>query len=292
MFHQVVAVVLLFQWTIFAKDHHKHYANHHFYHRNYEAFHASKYNNTDTILTTTNTNNNNNIGVVFCAGGKEFMKSGAYNMIWQIRFLWRAELGIAVMHCSELSEATKTRMKLLYPALHIIDVCGSANNFGMDQRTSKWRLRGFFCKVAAILASPFEETALIDLDVTWFKSPTVVFDSPAYKKTGALFFRDRVNFAKAPPNGGIIPGEAIALFRQHGVEINEESAATRFLSDGINLWWKHGALTDGHPLNGEGSIGDIQESSLVVINKSKIPKTIQVLQELLPTFDVGYGDKV
>ncbi|KIX04411.1 uncharacterized protein Z518_05279 [Rhinocladiella mackenziei CBS 650.93] len=55
-----------------------------------------------------------------------------------------------------------------------------------------WKLAGWAAKPFAILHSSFREVLFIDADSLFFKNPEILFDDPAYQKTGALFFRDRL----------------------------------------------------------------------------------------------------
>ena len=98
------------------------------------------------------------------------------------------------------------------------------------------------------MESPFVETVVMDLDVIWFKSPDVMFDSPAYKKTGSLFFRDRVDFRGftfPDPNRGIIIQKLDEFFEKHDIIINKTTLDTYYLKNGINLYWKYGAMDHG-----------------------------------------------
>ncbi|KAI0969586.1 glycosyltransferase family 71 protein [Xylaria arbuscula] len=54
-----------------------------------------------------------------------------------------------------------------------------------------WKLAGWAIKPFAILLSSFREVIFIDADSFFFRDPATLFDDPDYKKTGALFFRDR-----------------------------------------------------------------------------------------------------
>lgn len=55
-----------------------------------------------------------------------------------------------------------------------------------------WKLAGWAAKPFAILLSSFREVIFIDADSLFFRNPEVLFDDPAYQKTGALFFKDRL----------------------------------------------------------------------------------------------------
>ncbi|KAJ2991919.1 hypothetical protein NUW58_g2344 [Xylaria curta] len=56
---------------------------------------------------------------------------------------------------------------------------------------SGWKLAGWAIKPFAMLMSSFREVIFIDADSFFFRDPASLFDDPGYKKTGALFFRDR-----------------------------------------------------------------------------------------------------
>lgn len=60
-----------------------------------------------------------------------------------------------------------------------------------------WKLAGWAAKAFAILFSSFREVIFIDADSLFLKDPAVLFDDPAYVKTGALFFKDRSMMAES-----------------------------------------------------------------------------------------------
>ena len=55
-----------------------------------------------------------------------------------------------------------------------------------------WRLAGWAGKPFTILFSSFREAIFIDADALFFHDPAILFEDPEYKKTGALFFKDRL----------------------------------------------------------------------------------------------------
>ncbi|EPS38152.1 hypothetical protein H072_8154 [Dactylellina haptotyla CBS 200.50] len=61
-------------------------------------------------------------------------------------------------------------------------------------RDEGWKLAGWAGKPFAILLSSFREVIFIDADSLFFKNPEVLFEDQSYKRTGALFFKDRVLF--------------------------------------------------------------------------------------------------
>lgn len=55
-----------------------------------------------------------------------------------------------------------------------------------------WALAGWAGKPFAILFSSFREVIFIDADALFLQNPSILFDDPGYKETGALFFHDRL----------------------------------------------------------------------------------------------------
>jgi len=72
-------------------------------------------------------------------------------------------------------------------------------------------ITGWTCKPYAIVLSKFEEVLFIDADNVPVKDPTYLFDAPEYKKTGAVFWPDRVRH-----------GPDSALWRIFGVDYRDE----------------------------------------------------------------------
>ncbi|PYH76744.1 putative alpha-1,3-mannosyltransferase [Aspergillus uvarum CBS 121591] len=55
-----------------------------------------------------------------------------------------------------------------------------------------WTLHGWAAKAFAMLLSSFREVILVDADSLFFTNPAALLEDPAYRRTGALFFYDRV----------------------------------------------------------------------------------------------------
>lgn len=144
---------------------------------------------------------------------------------------------------------------------------------------------------------------LIDIDTIWFKSPELLFDTPGYQSTGALFFRDRLLYEKRQRGGLEYHLVKPFIEAKARIKIDSTVAATladsAYFSSGVNggtglppepyrysYYWRYATnATRYNPL------WQLQESSVVIINKNKLPKTIAIMKELLPEFKVGYGDK-
>jgi len=147
---------------------------------------------------------------------------------------------------------------------------------------------------------------LIDTDLIWFQNPDLLFSAPGYHNTGALFFRDRYT---EQPAGATAAGWALQF--QPTVDlINRQRATTasnalgNVLSDdplvaakqarvlavnggnGVNMFWRYGY----DPLLDSG-LAHNQESSVVLLDKQRNHRTVTELRRLIPTFNLGYGDK-
>lgn len=231
-----------------------------------------------------------NRGVMMCSA--DFMVPDLLKSIWQLRYLWRSSMGITVAHCNEISKDNQASVHLLDNTVQFIDICS------IDHlKAVAHRFKGFFCKVAALLVSPYPETMMIDLDVVFFQQPELLFQAPAYTSTGALYFRSR-NYPRDHVNNTWFP-EALSLFRSRNIIVDDPIlAAQRSNKTGINFFWRY-IYTDhmnkklpfSSPKLSFPVFNDIQDSSIIVFDKSSHQKTLIVLRELLPTFNIGYGDK-
>lgn len=121
-------------------------------------------------------------GIVFAAGDKQasFLKTA----ITTLRELG-CTLPIEIMYLgdSDLSEDNRADLEALSGVI--------TRDINRMVNTKGWKLAGWAAKPFAILFSSFREALLIDADALFFRSPEILFDESAYKKTGALFFRDR-----------------------------------------------------------------------------------------------------
>ncbi|KAI0811300.1 glycosyltransferase family 71 protein [Xylaria sp. FL0064] len=102
-----------------------------------------------------------------------------------------------------------------------------------------WKLAGWAIKPFAMLMSSFREVIFIDADSFFFRDPAKLFEDPDYKKTGALFFRDRTIMPESKRKWlmQILPRPIHKLAKE-------------------SSWWK-------------GTSGHYQESGVVVIDKFK-----------------------
>jgi hypothetical protein len=221
-----------------------------------------------------------------CAGNH--MIGEAVQMIWQLRYKWQATSKIAVAHCGEIDVENQEFIRLVDPTVQIVDLCASSPVLGMSLDTARRRLRGFMCKVAAVVLSPFTETLLLDLDVVWFKHPENLFNSRIYTDSGALFFRDRVY--PSSPQRVTDYNYLQKMFVDKGFPQDRESVQALASSNGFSFYWRyvHSLLPGEKPFQ---QVGELQDSSVVLIDRSRNELLLSTMAELLPNFDFGYGDK-
>lgn len=161
----------------------------------------------------------------------------------------------------------------------------------MSVDISRKRLRGFYCKVAAMIKSPFKHSMMMDLDVVWLQSPEVLFESKSYQSTGALYFRDRTyTESRSNLNIDYRNNEFFKKFQDYNMTINETSVATLAASNGYSLFWRSW-LSNNYEKKEFKYISDYQDSSVLLIDRTTHPKTFDIMQKMLPDFDCGYGDK-
>lgn len=127
-------------------------------------------------------------GIVVCAGGGDLFIE-TITFLEHTRFRTNSTLPICIAHCDEISPSMQKFLTTI-PGVFVLDICGNDLRGSFDS-SGRQRLRGFFCKPAALMASPFRQTILVDSDVIWFKKPELLLESPSFLSSGALFFRDR-----------------------------------------------------------------------------------------------------
>jgi len=161
-------------------------------------------------------------GFEMCVADDPAMITSAVYMVSSLRNFFKSKLPISIVHCAELSNASKKRLieaNRYYPMsssssssssdsqsirkggadasaskseaespLLIRDICSNAS------AAQKKRLRGYYCKPMAVVTSLFRWVMVIDTDVIWYNNPELLFYANLFEKYGALFFRDRFVF--------------------------------------------------------------------------------------------------
>ena len=218
-------------------------------------------------------------GMVMCVGNDDGFIAGALYTVEQLRETYNSLLPVSINHCNELSSKTMS-LFTHFKGVTIKNMC--------DRETSKQeqiRLRGWFCKTKALVSSDFKETMVVDTDVLWFKDPSQLFHAPDYLRTGGLFFRDRFLYESLTEKDGLKVDEVkrfIEVESGYNVKINSTTAKVLAESNGINFFWRNAQNSTKHR-----AIRHVQESSVILFDKRRLPKTIEVLRRLLLTFRLG-----
>eukprot|EP01041_Mallomonas_annulata_P001110 gene1110-2157_t len=219
-------------------------------------------------------------GIVMCSS--EGHVGDALDVLAQIRTVWNSTIPVSIAHCNELSEQSR-KLFLKNQYVSVLDICKIKMDVFSSIREQEGRLRGYFCKPAALIQSPFNETLIIDADTIWFEKPELLFDSWGYIKTGALFFRDR-----------FITEDGIRRFyhdvkriveKETGQDITRALASEMFKQNGISYFWAHAADPR------KPALRHAQDSSALLVHRDRHSGFLAVLERLIPSFAIGYGDK-
>jgi hypothetical protein len=234
-------------------------------------------------------------GYVLCGNNKH--RYDLLRMHYQLRHTWHSNLPIAIMHCDELYDDFKEILRKLDSNIILVDICpniepkqtwNSTNIASLSQKAVHGRLRGFFCKVGALIKSPFINTMIMDSDTIWFNNPENLFYSKSYQHDGSLFFRDRVfhfqNGIGKMPYSDMEDIYAEKFYNGYH-DMNQSDAKRLFESNGITLFWGYVADRSFPQVN------EHQDSSCLLVNRNRHPKLIQQLESWLFSFEMGYGDK-
>jgi glycosyltransferase involved in cell wall biosynthesis len=122
-------------------------------------------------------------GIVIPGGGEKYFP-GAWALIHLLRITLKCDLPIELWHlgAEELPQQA-------IPALQKLNVnCRDA--YAEGYKPGAISRKGWPLKVFALLNTSFSEVLLLDSDNVPVRDPSFLFDAPAYKKTGALFWPD------------------------------------------------------------------------------------------------------
>ena len=235
-------------------------------------------------------------GIVMCSGGDLQMLQGVDILLHELRTLWQSDIPFALYHCSELSPSIINYFKSSYTNTLVIDLC---ENVSWKRRR---RLRGWWCKTEALINSIYDQTLILDVDSLWFESPLQLFNWSGYTDTGAQFFRDRFLYESKDDKKALSFKQVKEYIDQHTTPQSSSSSSSSYLpsissNNGIkalsegsgyhSYYWLHGLDPTTYP-----SLRHLQESSALVFDRRRLPRTVKVLEEIVDTFNVGYGDKV
>ena len=91
----------------------------------------------------------------------------------------------------EMHASAVKYMETAFADVRLIDITA------MSELPPGLGMRGYQIKPFSILLSSFEEVLFLDADDYPVRDPSIIFDVPAYKKTGALFWPDYCNMCVA-----------------------------------------------------------------------------------------------
>ena len=227
-------------------------------------------------------------GMIMCCS--DDMAFSAFAAVNRTRKHLDSKLSIVIMHCSELSNSS-INMLLTLESVSVMDICSSNPNNIIPHDflsiASKDRLQGFYCKPAALIASPFQETIVVDVDVIWFEKPELLFDAPGYHSSGALFFRDRLFYEYKGQPKSSLNFTMVKKYIEYHIQktITPNDAMTLSRAHGESYYWRYLAHKQEKPYQ------HIQDSSVIVFDSKRHPLTIQFMKNVLSSFSLGYGDK-
>jgi hypothetical protein len=122
-----------------------------------------------------------------------------------------------------------------------------------------------------------------DLDVIFFKKPELLFDAPIYKKTGTLFFRYHISYS--PDDHQQKAMEKFLKNESSKIQFDEDFAWSEMQYPGHNFFWYHIHNRRLPTMN------HFQDSSVLLLDRNRKIKTIEVLKRIIKYFNVGHGDK-
>ncbi len=127
-------------------------------------------------------------GIVICGGGEKYLPS-VYVLVRLLRHL-RCTLPVEVWHLGEAEMPADLRGMLA--ELGAVCVDGAA----MRRIHPVRRLGGWELKCYALMHSAFAEVLLLDADNCPVRDPAFLFDTPEYRRHGAIFWPDYTRFAE------------------------------------------------------------------------------------------------
>lgn len=131
-------------------------------------------------------------GIVVCAGGTR-MFTNAYVLVRVLRDTLACRLPIEVWHLGQSEMSPAMRSLLTEHGVTVIDAAVPIANAGSRVRDG-WQLKAF-----ALARTQFDEVLLLDADQVPIRDPAELFEWPAYRDTGAVFWPDVVDLRADNP---------------------------------------------------------------------------------------------
>lgn len=219
-------------------------------------------------------------GIIMCL--HEGIVAMGVSLIRELRCLGNQEI-IQVYHClNELSEESQALLTRHDPHVEVIDVCQRMLDAEeMENHDQAKSFQSYWIKPLALYYTNFTEVILMDADDVMMKDPAVLRDLEGYKTTGTLFFYDRV-----------VPYRK--FFNRHvkvRQQVNGETRITQMqMLQALIRYFDYAqfGLSGFEPsqrlLNSMAYTEQTcheQDSSLLLIDKSKAGKAMEVLKFLI-----------
>lgn len=106
-----------------------------------------------------------------------------------VRHVFKSSLPIEIMFAGD-ADLNTTRQKALEAAADDVKAINVLEFF--DESIVGLKGGGWAIKPFAILASSFEQVIIADADVVFVQTPELALDHPGFRRTGTLFYHDRV----------------------------------------------------------------------------------------------------
>ncbi|DBA00517.1 TPA: hypothetical protein N0F65_006421 [Lagenidium giganteum] len=229
-------------------------------------------------------------GIILCLHNG-IVEMGA-SLIRELRCLGNMEI-IQVYHCfpDELSPYSRKLLTMGDPRVQLIDVCTAMmKKKKMDEKLAK-TFKSYWIKPLALYHTNLTEVLLLDADVIAMRDPAIIRTAPGYRRTGTVFFYDRVVKKNT--------------FFNKIVNVNEKknSPKKQYLKLWVELFpYKRFNLTGPRPsahLQQSFVYRELtaheQDSSMVAVDKSRSKKPLEIMWYLITEkrfrFKFSWGDK-
>ncbi|POM78202.1 RxLR effector candidate protein, partial [Phytophthora palmivora] len=213
------------------------------------------------------------------------------SLIRELRCLGNTEL-IQVYHCfpDEMSDESRALLTRNDSRVEIVDVCteilakrGPENLFLGNAKTAK-AFQNYWIKPLALYHTKIREVILVDGDAVMMRDPAVLRSMSGYVRTGTTFFRDRI--AK--------------MNRFLNKKTEDGKPYIKYLVDSFE--YEKLGLTEPEPseklkkmFSWRGDTGHEMDSSMVLVDKTRAGKALEVLKELIFNtrfhLQFSWGDK-
>lgn len=135
-------------------------------------------------------------GVVMCAHDASTLELARTQIVALRKLFGMENVSFGIFHADEIDGASNRTLMRQVELLEItLNVKVESLSHWYDARFGNSTnglpaFRGFFCKVGALLAAPFDVVAVVDLDVVLMSDPFRLMDTDIFRMRGHYLFRD------------------------------------------------------------------------------------------------------